>query len=161
MAIKKITSFIPAEIRLGVGVAVAGGLFYYVYKYLNKSDKEKQEEQLKDESKTVKDPDTGVTVNCQGKLSYPLSWYTAQAEILYKAFFVAFGTDEAGVFGVFNKLKNDCDLAQLFAQFGVRRQEFYFTSKFDLRWFIYDELDKDEVAEVNRILRTKGIKYQF
>lgn len=158
---KDITSFIPAEIRLGVGVAVAGGLFYYVYQYLNKTDKEKQEEQIKDESKTVKDPDTGIITNCKDKLSYPLSWYTAQAEILYKAFFVAFGTEEAGVFGVFNKLKNDCDLAQLIGQFGLRRQEFYFTSKFDLRWFIYDELDKTEVAEINRILRTKKIKYQF
>lgn len=161
MALEKVTKFIPAEIRLGLGVAVAGGLFYFIYKKLNKTDKEKQEEQLKDESKTVKDPDTGVITNCKDKLSYPLSWYTAQAEILYKAFFVAFGTDEEGVYGVFNKLKNDCDLAQLFAQFGVRRQEFYFTSKFDLRWFIYDELDQNEMAEVNRILRTKGIKYQF
>jgi hypothetical protein len=160
MAIKKITSFIPAEIRLGVGVAVAGGLFYYVYKYLNKSEAEKQDDQLKDESKTVKDPDTGVTVNCKDKLSYPLSWYTAQAEILYTAMFRP-GTDEGAVYGIFNKLKNDCDLAQLVAQFGVRRQEFYFTQKFDLRWFIYDELDEDEISEVNRILRTKKIKYQF
>ena len=70
------------------------------------------------------------------------------------------GTDEAAILGVFNKLKSDCDLAQLVASFGLRRQEFY-VKTYDLRWFLYDELDQDEISEVNRILRTKGIKYQF
>lgn len=155
----KITSLIPQEARIGLGVAVAGGILYWVYKKLNKSEKEIQQEELKKEAENVKDPDTGKTIDCTGKLTYAKSWYNAQAEILYTAMFRA-GTDEAAIFGVFNKVKNDCDVAQLIASFGLRRQEFYVTS-YDLRWFIYDELDKDEISEVNRILRTKGIKYQF
>ena len=155
----KITSLIPQEARIGLGVAVAGGILYWVYKKLNKSEKEIQQEELKKEAENVKDPDTGKTIDCTGKLTYAKSWYNSQAEILYTAMFRA-GTDEAAIFGVFNKVKNDCDVAQLIASFGLRRQEFYVTS-YDLRWFIYDELDKDEISEVNRILRTKGIKYQF
>lgn len=155
----KITSLIPQEARIGLGVAVAGGILYWVYKKLNKSEKEIQQEELEKEAEKVKDPDTGKTIDCTGKLTYAKSWYNAQAEILYTAMFRA-GTDEAAIFGVFNKVKNDCDVAQLIASFGLRRQEFYVTS-YDLRWFIYDELDKDEISEVNRILRTKGIKYQF
>ena len=155
----KITSLIPQEARIGLGVAVAGGILYWVYKKLNKSEKEIQQEELEKEAENVKDPDTGKTIDCTGKLTYAKSWYNSQAEILYTAMFRA-GTDEAAIFGVFNKVKNDCDVAQLIASFGLRRQEFYVTS-YDLRWFIYDELDKDEISEVNRILRTKGIKYQF
>ena len=159
MAVSKITSFVPKEARIGLGVAVAGGLLYWVYKKLNKSDKEKQKEELQKEAEKVKDPDTGKTVDCTGKLTYAKSWYNSQAEILYTSMFRP-GTDEAAIFGVFNKCKSDCDVAQLIASFGLRRQEFY-TKSFDLRWFIYDEMDKNEISEVNRILRTKGIKYQF
>jgi hypothetical protein len=34
----KITSLIPAEVRIGLGVAVTGGILYWVYKKLNKSE---------------------------------------------------------------------------------------------------------------------------
>jgi hypothetical protein len=159
MAVKNITSFVPKEARIGLGVAVAGGLLYWVYKKLNKTKKEEQEEQLEKEAEKVKDPETGKVTDCSGKLTHPLSWYKSQAEIMYTAMFRP-GTDETALLSVFNKLKNDCDLAQLFASFGLRRQEFYTTS-YDLRWWVYDELGKTEIAEINRILRTKGIKYQF
>ena len=156
----KITSLIPAEVRIGLGVAVTGGILYWVYKKLNKSEEEKQQEQIEKEAEKVKDPETGKVTDCSGKLTYPLSWYNSQAEILYSAFFRVLETDEPAIYGVFNKLKNDCDLAQIFASFGFRRQNFHF-SRYDLRWFIYDEMNEKEIGEVNRILRTKGIKYQF
>jgi hypothetical protein len=159
MAVEKITSLIPKEARIGLGVAVAGGLLYWVYKKLNKSEKEEKIEELEKEAEKVKDPDTGKTIDCTGKLTYAKSWYNGQAEILYTAMFRP-GTDEAAIYGVFNKCKSDCDVAQLIASFGFRRQEFYFKT-YDLRWFIYSEMDKKEISEVNRILRTKGIKYQF
>ena len=73
MAISKITSYVPKEARIGLGVAVAGGLLYWVYKKLNKSDKEKQEELLEKEAEKVKDPDTGKTIDCTGKLTYAKS----------------------------------------------------------------------------------------
>ena len=156
----KITSLIPAEVRIGLGVAVTGGILYWVYKKLNKSEEEKQQEQIEKEAEKVKDPETGKVTDCSGKLTHPLSWYNSQGEILYSAFFRVLETDEEAIYGVFNKLKNDCDLAQIFASFGLRRQAFHF-SGYDLRWFIYDEMNEKEIGEVNRILRTKGIKYQF
>jgi hypothetical protein len=75
-------------------------------------------------------------------------------------FFTSFGTDEDTVYAIINKLKNECDLRQLISDFGLRRQEFRF-SEYDLPWFMRDELDKDELSYVNRILSTKGINYQF
>jgi hypothetical protein len=37
----KITSLIPAEVRIGLGVAVTGGILYWVYKKLNKTEEER------------------------------------------------------------------------------------------------------------------------
>jgi hypothetical protein len=87
MAVKDITSFVPKEARIGLGVAVAGGLLYWVYKKLNKTPDEEQEEQLEEEAEEVKDPQTGKVTDCSDKLTYPLSWYKSQAEIMYTAMF--------------------------------------------------------------------------
>jgi hypothetical protein len=56
MAVKDITSFVPKEARIGLGVAVAGGLLYWVYKKLNKTPEEEQEEQLEEGSGRSKRP---------------------------------------------------------------------------------------------------------
>jgi hypothetical protein len=88
--------------------------------------KKNNEEQIEKEAEKVKDPETGKVTDCSGKLTYPLSWYNSQAEILYSAFFRVLETDEPAIYGVFNKLKNDCDLAQIFASFGFRRQSVAF-----------------------------------
>jgi len=156
---KGLSNIIPKEAKIGLGVAVAGGLLYWVYKKLNKSPEEEKQERLEKEAEKVKDPDTGKVIDCSNRLTYAKSWYDSQAEILYTAMFGP-GTDESTIFTVFNKVKTDCDVAQIIASFGLRRQEFYFKT-FDLRWFLKDELDAKEIAEINRILRTKGIKYQF
>ena len=72
----------------------------------------------------------------------------------------AFGTDEDAIYSVMNKMKNECDLLQVIAEFGVRRQEWGF-EKLNLPQFINDELDTKELQTVNSILRKKGIAYRF
>lgn len=160
--VQDIFNVIPKEMRLSLAVAVGGFFAYTLYKKVNKSKKEIQEDALKSEAGQIKDPETGKVINCRGRLSYPMSWYDSQAAILKKAFWTLNwqGTDFDGVKNVYDKLRNDCDLAQLIASFGFQRQEFYFQS-FDLRWWMYDELRQSQLKEINAILQKRGIQYRF
>lgn len=160
--IQSIFEVIPKEIRLSIAVAVGGFVAYKLYKNVTKSDEEIAEEKMQTEATKIKDPDTGKITDCRNRLSYPISWYDAQAGILKKAFWTLNwgGTDIDGVNGVFDKLRNDCDMAQLIAAFGLQRQEFYF-DKFDLRWWMYDELSQSELKAVNQILAKRGLKFRF
>ena len=167
MSLKKVSrstqgifNIIPKEFRISMAIIGGGYLAYSIYKKMNPSEEEKQAEQLETEASSVKDPKTGKSVSCKQNLSYAPSQYQSWANTLYDAFFAGFGTDEETVFVIINKLKNECDLRQLISDFGLRRQEFRF-SEYDLPWFMRDELDKDELSYVNRILSTKGINYQF
>lgn len=167
MSVRKISkstqgifNIIPKEFRISLAIIGGGYLAYAIYKKMNPSEEEKQEEQLQSEATSVKDPKTGKSVSCKQNLSYSPSQYQSWANTLYDSFFAGFGTDEETVYAIMNKLKNECDLKQLIADFGLRRQEFRF-SEYDLPWFMRDELDKDELSYVNRILATKGINYQF
>ena len=157
---QSIFNVIPKEFRISLAVIGGGFLAYKIYKKMNPSQEEVQEEQMEKEAKTIKDPTTGKTVTCSGKLSYSLSQYKAYAESLYDAFFKTMGTDESAVYSIINKMNNECDLRQLIADFGLRRQEWTFKD-YSLDWFMRDELDKDELSYVNRILSTKKINYQF
>ena len=155
-----IFNVIPKEFRISLAVIGGGYLAYKIYRKLNPSEEQEQEEQLDKEANTTTNPKTGKVTSCTQLLSYPLSQYTAWAENLYSAFIKTFGTDEGEILSIMNKMKNECDLKKVIAEFGLRRQEFTF-STYNLAWFMRDELDKDELSEVNRILRTKGINYQF
>jgi len=151
---------IPKEFRISLAIIGGGLLAYKLYKKFNPSEEEVQKEELEKEAIVVKDPDTGKTQTCAEKLSYSKSQYKAWADNMYSYFINSLGTDEAGVYDVINKMKNECDLRQLIADFGLRRQEWSF-SEYSLPWFMRDELSKNELGEVNRILRTKRINYQF
>jgi hypothetical protein len=70
------------------------------------------------------------------------------------------GTDEDVIFSVFNKMKNNLDIAKLITAFGSRRLSFSFTEG-NLGGFLNDELDQTELGIINSGLRSKGIKYQF
>lgn len=151
---------IPKEFRISLAVLGGGFLAYKLYKKLNPSEKEVAEKELEKEAVVVKDPDTGKTQSCSDKLSYSKSQYRAWADNMYGYFFKSLGTDESGVYDVINRMKNECDLRQLISDFGLRRQE-WTTKTYSLPWFMRDELSDSELAEVNRILRTKKINYQF
>lgn len=157
---QSIFNLIPKEFRISLAVIGGGFLAYKIYKKLNPSEEEKKQEQLDTEAQTTKDPATGKTVTCSSRLSYNPSQYKAWAESMYDAFFKTLGTDEDTIYSILNKMNNECDLKQLIADFGLRRQEW--TSKeYSLAWFMRDELDEDELSYANRILSLKKINYQF
>lgn len=94
------------------------------------------------------------------KLSYPLTTYVTLADALESAGTTWFGTDEKSIYAIFEKMKNDLDIVQLFKAFGMRRLEYSFTEA-NLGGFLSSELDADEIKVVNKILEKKGIKYRF
>ena len=150
-----IFNVIPKEFRISLAVLGGGYIAYKLYRKLNPSEKEVEEKQLDEESEVTSEGDS-----CRGKLSYKSSQYKAFATALHNAFVEAVGTDEDAIYSVMNKMKNECDLLQVIAQFGVRRQEFGF-EKLNLPQFINDELDTKDLQTVNSILRKKGIAYRF
>ena len=150
-----IFNVIPKEFRVSLAVLGGGYLAYKLYRKLNPSEKEIAEEKLVEESEFTSEGES-----CMGKLSYRSSQYKAFATALHNAFVETVGTDEDAIYSVMNKMKNECDLLQVIAEFGVRRQEWGF-EKLNLPQFINDEMSTKELQTVNSILRRKGITYRF
>lgn len=150
-----IFNVIPKEFRISLAVLGGGYIAYKLYRKLNPSEKEVAEEKLDEESEV-----TSEGKSCKGKLSYKSSQYKAFATSLHNAFVEALETDEDAIYSVMNKMKNECDLLQVIAEFGVRRQEWGW-EKLNLPQFINDELNTKELQTVNSILKRKGIAYIF
>ena len=87
------------------------------------------------------------------KQSYLDSQYTAYADVLFTAM-DGFGTDEDAIFRVFTAMKNDLDIAKLINAYGLRKDE-------SLAEWLQGDLSSSDMAKLNKILSTKGIKYQF
>ena len=94
------------------------------------------------------------------KLTYSLGNYTQFADQIYAAVLTVFGTDEAAIYSVFNKMQNNLDVAQLIKAFGKRRLEFS-TQDLELGAHLSNDLDSSEIAKVNSILTSKNITYRF
>jgi hypothetical protein len=94
------------------------------------------------------------------KLTYSLGNYTQFADQIYAAVLTVFGTDEAAIYAVFNKMQNNLDVAQLIKSFGKRRLEFS-TTMAELGAHLTEDLDSSEIAKLNSILAAKNITYRF
>ena len=73
------------------------------------------------------------------------------------------GTEEQDIYAVFSRMKNDLDFTELYKQFGT---EIYGVSPvrylyLDLGQWINEELDKKELANLNKILADNNITYKF
>ena len=86
------------------------------------------------------------------------------------------GTDEEAILSVFSAMKNEADVRKLVSTFGVR----YYTPcaysdpvsysiwlvnhqayPGDLASFLAADLDSSDIADINEVLRSNGIEYQF
>lgn len=138
----------PVPYLIG-GIVVIGASLYIIKKFGAK---------ISQKATTLADE---IKLSSEGqKLSYPLTTYKTLADALEQAGTAWFGTDEKAIYGVFEKMKNDLDIVQLFKAFGMRRLEFSFTQA-NLGGFLASELSADEIQNVNKILASKGIKYRF
>lgn len=83
------------------------------------------------------------------KPSYQSNIYQTFADNLYR-YMKGLGTDENGVFRVFNFLHNDLDFLRLDAAFGVR-------DGYSMREWIRGDLSSADITTLNNRLRVKGI----
>ena len=104
------------------------------------------------------------TLNKQGvKPTYYASQYVQFADKLYNAMITSNpfqGTDEDAIYSVMRLMKNDVDINMLVKSFGTRRMEFSLKGG-GLAAFLEDDLDKKELATVNKILSDNKINYRF
>tara|TARA_R110000782_G_scaffold103018_1_gene190448 strand:+ start:1854 stop:2360 length:507 start_codon:yes stop_codon:yes gene_type:complete len=96
------------------------------------------------------------------KLSYTIKSYKSLSGMLLNAM-GGLGTEEQDIYAVFSRMKNDLDFTELYKQFGT---EIYGVSPvrylyLDLGQWINEELDKKELANLNKILADNNITYKF
>lgn len=146
-----------------IAVTVVAGIAlvaYAAYKKLNKSQQEKDaEEALKSVNKDIKD------FSKSQKQSYPPSQYGTFADALFESM-TGLGTNEQEIFSVFNKMKNTLDVLFLIKAFGIREytddRVFIFNTKpMNLNQWLSAELSDSDKKELNKILSSKGINFQF
>lgn len=92
-------------------------------------------------------------------LTYSIDNYGTFAERIYKET-SSLMTDEAAVYAIFRKMRNMADLLQLIVSFG-KRGEWYNLGKASLSEWLYVGMDNSEIKEINSILATNNIKYEF
>lgn len=89
-------------------------------------------------------------------LTYPLGQYAIMADTLQVAMEGPWydPTDEDAVKGVLNQLVHNADFLQMQKAFGIR-------DSWNLARWIRGDFTQDEINELNGILTSKGIVYQF
>lgn len=80
---------------------------------------------------------------------------SSYADIIYQEN-LSFNTNEDAIYDVFRKLRREPDLILLKLKFGTRRPQFE-TAYMGLAAFLRADLSDSEMAEVNRILSSKGL----
>ena len=142
---------------LGIGTIIVSGFLIYkgVKVALTKSSPSSQQAQ----------DDLKVLSNQGVRPSYPDTQFSSWAEQLHEALKFTF-TDEDAVYRVFGFMKNDADVIKLIQAYGLRPEiGTTFVSWFDtdmtLPQQIGSAMTTDEIAEINKILASKRIKFRF
>jgi len=161
--IYKFYTELPTWAKGVVGVAVIGGIGligYGLYKKFHKTEGEKNaEESLKDTNNDIKN-----LLKLQ-KPSYIPAQYGAFSDALFEAM-NGLGTDNESLFNVFRKMKNTLDVLLLIQAFGIKDytddKVFIFNIKpMNLNQWISAELSSNEIDDLNKLLSSNGIKFQF
>lgn len=96
------------------------------------------------------------------KLTYPQSQYKSFASQIEIAGF-DIGTDEAAIYSVFRKLKNNADFLALTQAWGKPNRKVFewgIGRDMSLAQFLRYEMSESEIRKINDILTSKGIKYR-
>ena len=84
--------------------------------------------------------------------------YKSIADAMFKAMY-GLGTKKDSLFSQFKKLRNIKDLQKVITEFGERKG--MIGGKYNLNYWIKDELKSKDLEELNNILKEKGIDYKF
>jgi len=151
------------------GVTIVGGLAIAyiignrIYKGIKASSEYKgQKETLNQQEAEIKNlQQTGM------RLSYPPSQYKAWADAIASAFAGCdpLGNSLGAIAEPINKMKNNLDFLKLQTSFAIREYDQcgWGTGNFknNLQSAVNDELTQKEINFLNKVLRDKGITYQF
>ena len=148
---------IKTAIALGIGGLTAVGLYKLLKKEIKDGRDEKKNSKLFESEKEGKD------------LSYKPSQFITWADKINDAFsdYNFNGTDEEAIYSIMRKLKTNNDWLELNKAFGLRTYydvfspEYFFGKKANMITTLQMELDTQEKAKVNSILKSKGIKYRI
>jgi hypothetical protein len=156
--LKESFSGLPAWAKGLISVGVVAAVGYTLYKMSKKFSAENQRE-----NEENKDVETEIQKSVKKyPLSYPLSQYKSWANQIEVAGF-GLGTDEAAVYSIFRKLKNDSDYLALQQAWGKPTRKTYDWAvplNYTLSQFLRYEMSDTEVNKLNYILQTKDIKYR-
>jgi hypothetical protein len=160
MAVPAQKNKVSPETWIKLGVFVAGGVAvaFGVKKVLDFFKPERKREEK--EEKTV--IDELEAAKKKKPLTYPKSQYANFANIIDISGF-DLGTDEAAIYSVFRKLKNDADYLALAAAWGSPKRTIYYFGlpyKLTLPQFIRWEMSNSEAGKINKILSSKNIRYR-
>lgn len=165
MALPAQKTKISPETWIKLGVYVAGGIAiaFGVKKVLDyfKPEKKREESEKKQVETELE------TEQKKQKASYPASTYSGWASAIATAVFGG-GTDEAAIYDIFRKLKNNTDYLMLVKAWGSPKRQvypdwfvFYSTGfKMTLPEVLRYDMDSSEIKKINDILASKGIKYR-
>lgn len=150
MNIKSLNSI---GINTWIGLIMVAAFILFANKLFGKTAEEKKaaEDALKkdaSESDKIKElKDKGV------KPSYHEGLYIDLADQLFKAM-DGIGTNNAAVYSVFKKVKNDVDFVMLLRAFGTRKGE-------NLQSWVHGDLKPEIISELNQIMAKKGVTYKI
>lgn len=148
--------------RTLVIIAIIALIFILLYWWRSGRKKRQQEEQFKNDFQQL-------TQGSNQQANYLSTNYTQFADKIYQAGCsgaFCYGTDEDAIYDVFNQMKNDLDVLLLVKAFGFRepRGEICIPGTdcdYSLGAWLQTELGKEDFDEINSILRSKNIQYQF
>jgi hypothetical protein len=148
---------IKTVIAIGIGAGVAYGMYKIIQKELAEAIQKKKNKKMFDEE-----------IDPKIKASYKPTQFVTWADKLEDSFNSNWldQTDEAAIYSIMRKLKNNTDWLELNKAYGLRSYYdpfslTYLTGKeINLVKALQMELDSKEKNNVNYILKTKGITYR-
>jgi hypothetical protein len=149
---------IKTAIAIGIGTAIALGVYKVLGKEIKSAFQKKKNKQMFEKEK-----DPGVV------LTYKPSQYITWADKIEDAFNVSFlnFTDEDAIYSIMRKLKTNNDWLELNKAYGKRTYynpispTYIFGKSINMLTSLQLELDTTEKNKVNAILKSKGIKYRI
>jgi len=157
--IRKVYNDLPPWAKGLVAVGVVAGTGYALFKISKLLTGEKQRE-IKESTAVGSELQSA---QAQTGLSYPGSQYLSFANVIETAGF-DIGTDEEAIYSIFRKLNNDADYLQLLQAWGKPNRKIYdwgIGYDMTLQQYLRYEMGEDEIAQINFILKSKGIKYRI
>ena len=149
---------IKTAIAIGIGAAIALGVYKVVGKEIKAAFQKKKNKKMFEKEK---DPSVPLT--------YKPSQYITWADKMEDSFNVSYlnFTDEEAIYSIMRKLKTNNDWLELNKAYGKRTYynpispEYIFGKSINMLTSLQLELDTKEKNKVNSILSSKGIKYRI